>query len=324
MIKNDIKNFYRQLEFAPRIVNGEKLRKFKKYVVVGLGGSHLAADILKTLEPKLDVVIHSDYGLPEMPDLTERLIVLSSYSGNTEEVLDAFSLAAKRGFQVAAVSTGGKLAELAKKRGTPYVLLPETGMQPRMALGFGIRGLAKLMGKDELLRELTRVSRVLGCLKLEGRGKRIAKDLRKKVPVIYSSRRNWAVSYNWKIKLNETGKVPAFSNVVPEMNHNEMIGFDREAGTKPLSRSFRFILLKDGEDGPKIVNRMNVLEGLYRDRGFPVDVVKLLGKSRLEKVFSSLMLADWVAYYTAEYYGAEPEEVPMVEEFKRLITRRDV
>jgi len=152
--------------------------------------------------------------------------------------------------------------------------------------------------------------------------------LKNYIPVVYASNYNLSLAYNWKIKLNETGKVPAFYNVFPELNHNEMTGFSAGGGSafggddsvKKLCDKFYFIILKDTENNPKILKRMEVLEKLYKERNLRVEAIELKGKDTWHKIFSSLILADWVAYYTALEYGLEPEQVPMVEEFKKLIS----
>jgi len=245
-------------------------------------------------------------------------MVLSSYSGNTEEVLDAYDEAGKRGYDRAVISIGGKLLERAKEDGVPYVEMPDTGIQPRLALGFSFKGLLKLMGRDDAVQEIGGLADTLKPDEYEAEGKKLADMLRDHVPVIYASETNGPIAYNWKIKLNETGKIPAFYNVLPELNHNEMNGFDVQETTKKLSENVYFIFLKDESDDPRIVKRMEILEKLYRDRGLPVRVIELTG-SVFHKLFFSLVIADWTAYYTAENYGLEAEQVPMVEEFKRLI-----
>src|SRR3989338_907812 len=155
--------------------------------------------------------------------------------------------------------------------------------------------------------------------KLEAAGKALGQKLVGSVPVVYASTRHFALANNWKIKVNENTKVPIFANVFPELNHNEMNGFDPQAGTRSLSRSFHFVFLRDDEDDPRIVRRMEVLEQLYRERELPVESIALTGASRLEKIFSSLLTADWVSLALAEAYGVNPEPVPLVEEFKKLI-----
>ena len=100
-------------------------------------------------------------------------------------------------------------------------------------------------------------------------------------------------------------------------------GFDVKLKTLPLSRNFHFVFIKDGGDDPRIIKRMSVLEKLYRDRGFAVEMILLQGKTEPQKIFNALVLADWTAFHTAKLYGVDPEQVPMVEEFKKMIGRRD-
>ncbi len=320
-MKEAIQNFPSQFAYEPEIENSEYLKPKGKFIVLGMGGSHLAADLLKAWNPFIDVIIHSDYGLPALPDdeLKERLIIASSYSGNTEEALDGFEKAREKELALAAISTGGKLLEQAGKTNTPLVRMPDTGIQPRSALGFSFKGLLKLMGEEDTLEETKELTDTLQPKALEEEGKTLAEELKNHVPVIYSSTRNGPIGYNWKIKFNETGKIPAFCNVLPELNHNEMTGFDAQKESKSLAKNFSFIFLKDASDHPRTVRRMEILEKLYKIRKLTVKIIELKGKSELEKIFSSLILADWAAFYTAELYGLDPNEVPMVEEFKRLI-----
>ncbi|MBI2578754.1 MAG: bifunctional phosphoglucose/phosphomannose isomerase [Candidatus Aenigmarchaeota archaeon] len=315
-----IKGFNNQFSFMPRIENEKNLEKRRKFIVAGMGGSHLSAGLLKIWNPSLDVIIHQDYGLPAMEadELEERLVIAISYSGNTEEVVDAFEKAVEKKIPVAVISTGGRLLEMAKKHSVPYVRMPDTGIQPRCALGLSMKSMLKIMGEEKALKEMeSLVSMNPGDYEKDGRD--LAGSLKGRVPVIYSSARNYAIAYNWKTKFNETGKIPAFFNVFPELNHNEMTGFDSNDKTMPLSEKFHFVFLKDTEDNPKIQKRMEVLKALYNERKLGVEIAEIKGKSVFHRIFSSLLTADWAAYYTSQIYGTEPEKVPMVEEFKNLI-----
>jgi glucose/mannose-6-phosphate isomerase len=324
MILDDIRNYAKQFAYEPKVENAGKLkRKFEKFLAVGMGGSHLAADILKAWHPELDIVVWSNYGLPALreKELKERLIIISSYSGNTEEAIDAFNVARAKRLTVAVIAARGKLINLAQKLKVPYVQMPDFHFQPRMATGLNLKAMLALMGERTWLHEAGELATILHPSREEHRGKDLAKRLHGAVPVIYASGRNAAIAYNWKIKFNETGKIPAFYNVVPELNHNEMTGFDSKGRTPPLSRHFHFVFLKDGGDDRRITKRMSVLEKLYKDRGFKAEVILLQGKNELHKIFNALMLADWASYHSALLYGVEPEQVPMVEEFKKLIGR---
>lgn len=317
----EIKSGAKQFAFLPKIENAENLKKLEKFIIVGMGGSHLASDILKMIEPKSDIIIHRNYGLPTLPeeDLKERLIILSSYSGNTEEVLDAYNEAGRLNLPRAVISIGGKLLEKAKKDSVPYIQMPDFGIQPRSALVLNLRSLLKLFGEEEMLAEMGKLQDTFMPEKFEEEGKKMAERLRGSVPIIYASEKNYALAYNWKIKFNETGKIPAFYNVLPELNHNEMTGFDVKDTTRELSEKFYFIFLLDEADEPKIQNRMRIVAKLYEDRKLKTFNVQTTGKNIFEKIFNTLVIADFGAYFIAEGYGLESEEVPMVEEFKKLI-----
>ncbi len=321
MMRQAINNFPQQFTWQPKIMNENQLKEKEKVVVCGMGGSHLAADILKDLRPDLRLSIHNSYGLPgwKEDELKKSLIILTSYSGNTEEVLDAYALARNLNLAMAVITIGGRLLELAKRDKISYVQMPDTGIQPRSALGFSFLSLLKLLGLNDFLVLAEDLSKFLNPEKHVDFAREIIEKIGNKVPVIYAADRNFSLAYNWKIKLNETGKIPAFYNLLPELNHNEMNGFDVHDSIRDLTDNFIFLMIRDETDHDRIKKRFTVLEKLYQKRGLPVLEINLEGKSRLEKFFSNLLLADWVAYFTAKKFGLEPEAVVMVEEFKKII-----
>lgn len=321
MMSDAIKNFAKQFAFEPIIENGEKFIVKKKVIVAGMGGSALAAGLLKTWNPNLTLSIHKDYGLPFISDSEKKdtLVIASSYSGNTEETLDAYQQAGIQGIARVAIAVGAKLIQAAQKDNSPYIQLPNTGIQPRSALGFSFKAHLKLLGFSDALKEISALSKELNPGAFENDGKKLAHTLNGFIPIMYSSARNESIAYNWKIKFNETGKIPAFYNILPELNHNEMTGFDVQTSSRFFAEKFFFIFLRDRADHPRIVKRMEILEKLYQDRKLPVRVIDLEGAHPFYKIFSSLVLADWTALYTAEQYGLESEQVPMVEEFKKLV-----
>ena len=232
--------FQKQFAYNPVIKNKKKYKKSDRFIVLGMGGSNLAPNIIKNVSPNLYIRTHKDYGLPVMPDkcLKKYLIIANSYSGNTEEALDGLKIAYKKKLNIIVIATGGKLISFAKKNNLPYIQMPNFGIQPRSALGFNCRAMLRAMGQAKLYKELGMLSGTLKGKNYETRGKNLAKTLKNKVPVIYSSTSNQPIAYNWKIKFNETGKVPAFYNILPELNHNEMTGFDVKPNTKKLSKIF--------------------------------------------------------------------------------------
>lgn len=320
-MQESIKGFAKQFEWEPKVENEAKLKKFSKFIVSGMGGSNLVAELLKIRNSELDIISHRGYGLPMLNKkvLKQSLVIISSYSGNTEETIDSFKAALKNKLPVAVISAGGKLLDLARKNKKPYIELPRTGIQPRSAIGYSAVAVAKIMGDKNLLKELSVLSKSLKSYEFERVGITLARKLKGHTPVICSSFKNFPIAYNWKIKFNETGKIPAFINYFPELNHNEMTGYDIKDSTREISRNYCFVFLKDMSDNPRIMKRMNVTERLYRERNFPVEVAMINGTSPLHKIFASILLADWTSYYIAKEYNVDPEQVPMVEEFKRLI-----
>ena len=158
-------------------------------------------------------------------------------------------------------------------------------------------------------------------LACESDGKNLAENMHNKIPLIYSSLSNLSLAYNWKIKMNETAKIPAFYNVFPELNHNEMTGFDVVEGTHLLSKNMSFIFLKDRSDNERIQKRMDITETLLEERGFEVIVRELSGKTTFEKIVTTLLTADWTALHLSRMYGTEAEKVPMVEELKKIMRK---
>ena len=312
-----IKSLQKQLQYQPKLVNSDKLGKYERFVFVGMGGSALAPDLLRISNPKLDILIHRDYGLPDLPDkvLQNSLIILNSYSGNTEEVLDAFKLALSKNLLMAVVSIGGKLLELARQNSIPYVEMPDWGLEPRLSLGLNLKALLKVLGQDQALDMVSQIK----LEDSEKTGKEIAERLRGFVPIVYSSRKNGPIAYAWKVKINETAKKPSFSNVFPELNHNEMAGFHPSEVSKLLSQNFHFIFLKDETDNPRVIKRMEVTAKLFQNQKLNVETIELTGDNTFAKIFSSLQLADWVSYYIAKEYDIDPADISTIEEFKKSI-----
>ncbi len=326
-MKEAILHFPEQFTFKPEIINKKEFPGVEKFILCGMGGSALAGDIVKNWQPDVSLQVHKDYGIPQRKSrFLERnsrcLIVTASYSGNTEETISSFNEALERGLPLFVITAGGKLKALAIKNNVPYIELPSMGIQPRAAVGFQLVALSSVIAvvlpqKEIMLKELSALK--LSSQGLEEQGKAFAKDLKGKTPLIYSSSRWQALIYNWKIKFNENSKIAAFWNVFPELNHNEMTGFDVAASTTDVLKNFHFILLKDPQDNPHILKRQEVFEKILKNKGFSISPFLLEGKSFIEKFFDSTLLADWTSYYLALEYGNDPEQVPLVEEFKRLI-----
>lgn len=316
-----IRNFHKQFDFTPELVNGDNLKKRDKYIVSGMGGSHLGAWLLKCHNPFIDLLIHRDYGLPRVPDyfLYDSLLILCSYSGNTEEVLDCAQKALEKGLSLAVVTGGGELLEFAKQHSVPYIELPNMNVEPRMAVPLFMLALARLMDNASLEADIKTAGCDVQPLSIKEEGERIASILEGKMPIIYSSTVNVPIAYNWKIKCNETAKVPASFNVVPELCHNELSGFDNESFMKDGASNMVVLMLHDAQDHPRIHKRMNLLEKLFEEKQLSVVTLSLVGETVLHKIFHSILLAEWVALTLAKYYGVPDAKTPLIASFKAAI-----
>ena len=311
----------KHLAYEPEVRNQAGPLTFKKFAFLGMGGSGLVGEALRFLDPGLDIISHKDYGLPEAGDLAERLLVCVSYSGNTEETVDGFNAALKAGHNLAVIATGGELLAAAKRAGVLFIELPDTGIQPRASLGLQLKAAGAFLGKDTLNKRLSDLGKVFAPREFEEKGKEIATTLKDKVPLIYASRDNTILAYFFKIAMNETGKIPAFWDVFPELSHNELMGFDVNREDRELSENLTVLILRDNADDQRIGKRMDVLTDMYRQEGLAVHDIEVLGADTAEKFFNTIVTAEWAAYHVALLYGNDPNEVPLVEEFKQEIKK---
>lgn len=313
-----VKRFAEQFAYEPEIKNEDKLVRKDRIIIAGMGGSRLVGDILRMWKQEKEIIVHSDYNLPAISGerLNNSLIIANSYSGNTEETVDAALKAIASGLNLAVVATGGKLINIAKENNLPYVQVPADRLPARSDLGHDLMAILKIIGDADGFAEAS----LLRTLDSEGQGEEgesLAQSLENKIPVIYTSERNMELGYIWKVIMNETSKIPAFCNRFPELDHNEIAGFEN----KELSKKFHFLFLRDIDDDRtgRIGVRMEKLNELYSKKDLSVTKLELKGESHLKKIFSSIILAHWTAYHLAKYYKVDPEKTETIEEFKKLL-----
>ncbi|BCX15190.1 MAG: bifunctional phosphoglucose/phosphomannose isomerase [Candidatus Parcubacteria bacterium] len=322
-----LKNFKNHLKYKPVIQNYNNFSYHPKFLIIGMGGSHLAGDLLKIYNPSLDLFIRQNYNLPplNLQSLKKYLIIFISYSGNTEEVISACEESIKKQLKnQVVISKGGKLLEIAKKYKIPYIQLPDIDTQPRFATVVMIKALLKVMKQNKALKELEDLANYFNPLDLREKGKIFAQKLFGYIPIIYASENNFALAYNWKIKFNETSKIPAFCNFFPELNHNEMSGFDFKTSNNCFKK-FYFLFLFDDSDDERIKKRMLVLEKILQEKNFVLEKIILKQYQNIfYKIFDNLIFGDWVTYYLAQLYKVDPENVVLIERFKKLIKETDI
>ncbi|MEK7066656.1 MAG: SIS domain-containing protein, partial [Patescibacteria group bacterium] len=184
---------------------------------------------------------------------------------------------------------------------------------------YSFLALLTVLGETELLERAYGLEQGLNPEAFEEAGQELANILFDKISLVYSALENSALGYIWKIKLNETGKVPAFCNSLPELDHNEIVGFDNLTSSKKLKNDFHAIFLQTGDEHPRILRRIDLTKKLLESRSIPVSILASAGETKLEKTFNSIILADWTSFYIAKLNNVDPDRVDIVEELKRSL-----
>jgi len=300
---------------------GKALVGIRSVVVCGMGGSAFPGDFLKMYaEPKgVAVEVSRDYVVRARILGPEQLVIVSSFSGNTEETIASLEDAVSRGANVVTVSAGGALAAIAAERDLPHVRIekPHPTFQPRVAMGYFFGAFAGILENAGLLSgvdaDLAGVAaRLRGQTELESQAKRLAGELHGRIPVIYATAPfDTTAARVIKIKLNENAKTAAFFYGLPELNHNEMVGYTRLCGP------FTAVLLRDPDQSPRMKRREDVTVETLRENGVPVVEIPLLDGNAIEKLFAVLSLFDFVSCFLAMADGIDPNPGAMVEDFKQ-------
>jgi len=304
---------------------GVLMRWPENIIVCGMGGSALPGDILVTLRP-LDVFSYKSYRLPPQAG-NESLIICISYSGNTEETLSSFNTARSRNLPLISITTGGKLGKLSKKYDAPLVKIPGPLIPPRLALGEMFAALVQILVNHHILgpgisEEILKIEAFLESEKPENQGKKLAGKIFGKIPIIYASRRFREIGWIWKNSLNETAKVLAICNYFPELNHNETVGFWKINEMQFSNEKLYVVILRDPEDShPRILKQMEIAKDLIEEEGIKVEFIDMKGKTMLEKIFSTVILGFWTAYWLALEYKIDPTQIKAIEEFKKRLAK---
>lgn len=312
-----IRTYNTQFEYTPEIINEHLLNKnFKHIILCGMGGSHLPVGILKTIQPGIDIYVHRDYDLPPFDKafLENSILVASSYSGNTSESI-SFYKKAKQLFDlpVLCITTGGELLKLAQENNDPYILLPQSEFVPRTALGFSTIALAFLLKNKQIYNSLRQIK--LDIDLLERSAQDVSNTLAQGIPVFYASQANLNLAYNWKIKCNETAKIPAFYNVFPEANHNELEGYEYVSS----STSIIPVILFDNNDDSRVIKRFTVFEEILKEKGIKYTKIDISNNDVYLKAFNSIVLGDFVTAMMAHSNNIPEAEVPLIESFKKRL-----
>jgi glucose/mannose-6-phosphate isomerase len=306
--------------------------------ICGMGGSAIGADLVLASLSDLPVpaVVVRGYALPAWVG-PQTLVVAVSYSGDTEETLACVEMALARGCVPVCISSGGRLAAAARDHGLPLVLIPG-GQQPRASLGYlSVPLLAALEAAGLCGAQQAHVEEAVALLRHGNAGhgldapeasassgpgssgprtttaKALARRLYERQAVVYGSASTVAVARRWKGQINENAKAPAFWNELPELDHNELMGW---TSVPSLAAATLAVFVSDGEIDARLLRRAELTAEVLAERGVAVEHVWARGVSRFARLFSLVQFGDYASFYLALLYGVDPTPVAAIQDFK--------
>lgn len=320
--------FRRGEEFS--LVSG--FTQVKNIVFSGMGGSAIGAELVSFYlrgELKLPVYVNREYSLPGFVD-RESLVIFISYSGNTEETLSAYQQAQEKGAKIIVLTSGGQLADLAKAAGEPCLLVPG-GFPPRAALAFlsfpvlaffAQAGLIEDKQKQveetiSVLQELNKSSLGLKVGKELNPAKKLALRLLDNFCFIYAAGEYLSgVVTRWRGQLAENSKALSSSHVLPEMNHNEIVGWQHPQG---LLKNFVPLFLRDKQEQTQVKKRMEISKEILQKQGLKVEEIWSRGMSLLARTFSLIYIGDFTSFYLAILNAEDPTPVKRIDYLKKRL-----
>jgi glucose/mannose-6-phosphate isomerase len=297
--------------------------------VCGMGGSAVSGDVIRALYADRLHVPVTVVRTPELPEHCgpHSLVLASSYSGNTAEALTLFDEAVHRACRLIAITSGGELARRATEVGAGLVRLP-TGFMPRAAFGYlslGTLGALEAIGLvpavaadlQETVAELEREVARSGpdVPSASNAAKALAARIGDRVPVIWAAEGIGAVvASRWKTQFNENAKVPAFWSALPELDHNEVVGWSAGRG-----RHFFVVALRHAGEHPDVAARFPLSLDIARSSGVEVEEVHAAGRSALARLFTLALFGDLVSTYHALANGVDPSPIDAIVRLKRAL-----
>ncbi|MCX7610034.1 MAG: bifunctional phosphoglucose/phosphomannose isomerase [Ignavibacterium sp.] len=324
-----LKDSYQQIDYAlnnsyPDFSSFE----INNIIISGLGGSAIAGDLIKNFlkdELRIPLIVNRNYTLPIFAN-EKTLVICSSYSGNTEETLSAYNDALQRKCKIICLSTGGELEKLAFKNNIPFIQL-KRGFQPRYALGQSFASVLSVFSKlklvqnqEDILWEIITLwkKRADEYSKENNPAFNIAESLLGFIPIIYSvSDFNNSIGMRFKAQLNENSKLHCFHNELPEMNHNEIIGWESH---KQKNLCAKVIYILDDQIHPQIKRRFEIISDMIKSSDVEIITLKSSEENFKMRLMDLIYLTDWVSYYLAVLRGFDPSEIDFIHSLKNKLS----
>jgi len=318
-----IKKYPEMCEEATKLTEGVTVPdyKFNNIIVCGVGGSAIGGDLLKDLlrdKIMIPIEVSRGYHLPAYAD-KDTLIFCVSYSGNTEETLSQFVDAIEKKCKIIGITSNGKLKEWCDRFNLPCILIPQ-GYQSRSALPYLFFSMLVCLQKlksIELTKEIDESIRTLREINVSNT-KKIVSSLKGSIPVIYASNEFSAVAKRLKTQFNENSKVPAKYDIFPELNHNEIVGYQN----KILNKNSYIIILRDKDEPKEIKTRIEISKKLIKDKVKGIKEIWVKGKSKLSKMMSLMFIGDVLSYELAALNRVDPEKTENISILKKKLEKK--
>lgn len=298
--------------------------KPKHIVISGLGGSGIGGTIVASLlykSAQVPIVVNKGYHIPSFVD-ENTLFLASSYSGNTEETLMALDEAQKKGAHIACLSSGGKLIDLAQKNSWNYAKMPG-GFPPRAAFGYSSTQLFYILEKYGVVKSSDfedAFKRVISLLSeseesVQKLAYNIAQKIYQKYTVIYTEDTYEGVAVRFRQQINENGKNLCWHHVIPEMNHNELVGWtEKHPHLIP-------IFFRTEDEFVRNTARIEINKGIISKYVSEIIEIKALGKNPIERTYYLVHLTDWISYYISELKNIDVTEVKVIDFLKAELSK---
>jgi glucose/mannose-6-phosphate isomerase len=283
-------------------------------VVAGMGGSAIGGALARAAlgdHASRPIFVTRAYGIPTWTT-PDTMVMCASYSGETEETLACYESAGALGAKRTVVTTGGRLAEMARADGVPVIPLP-AGFQPRAAVAYMLVASLEAAGHVEQL-----VAEWGPDAPEDSLAKTIARGLHGTTPVISGAGLTTPIAYRWKTQINENAKQPAFYHELPELDHNEIVGWE---GANDVGR-FSAVFLDDSDAHPRVKQRMELTEQLIAGNAAASFRIETRGQTAIDRVISLVLLGDLVSIYLAALRGVDPGPVKLIDELKEALAKR--
>ncbi len=325
-MKSLVEGFTKQLQEALEIANSAQISpksNIQNIIITGLGGSGIGGTILSELiqdECPVPILVNKDYFLPDFTS-SNSLVIVCSYSGNTEETISAMNQAISKKAQIVCVTSGGAIQQMAKENNFNCIIIPG-GQPPRSCIGFALVQLIKIVQqlgfvKTDLLNQINLSIKLLDTEKdsIKSTATTIAQRLHNKIAVLYSLGTCEGTVVRFRQQINENSKMLCWHHTLPEMNHNELVGWVEK------NNSLAVVTFRTSFDFERTVKRYEICKPLFEEYSSSVTDIFAKGNSKLEQFMYLINIGDWISCYLADLKEVDPVEVNIITKLKNELAK---